>query len=132
MKKRKNAKKTVKKHNNDRKKKMMFIIIVIVVIIAFASVKNIVSLKIEHRRLEKQNEELKEEKVELKKEIKNANSDEYIEKKAREELRLVKPDEILFIFPDGEKPTDVSDQINKNKSENKENKSGEEKKDENK
>ena len=46
---------------------------------------------------------LSEKRDDLKKELKNVNSREYIEKRAREQLRLVNPGEIIFTFPDKDK-----------------------------
>ena len=43
--------------------------------------------------------ELIEQRKELKIELRNVNSKEYIEEQARKQLRLVDPDEILFVFP---------------------------------
>ncbi|MBQ6621327.1 MAG: septum formation initiator family protein [Mogibacterium sp.] len=75
------------------------IILVVVGLVLFASVRNIVSLKIENHQLKKENEELRQLKKELTIELKNVNSKEYVEERARRQLRLVNPDEILFVFP---------------------------------
>lgn len=79
------------------KRRLLFAAIIFIVL--FASVKNVVRLEMEHHKLQKQNKELKATRRELQLELKNANSKEYIEEQARKQLRLVNPDEILFVFP---------------------------------
>ena len=82
--------------------KLTLIILLVVGIVIFASVRNILRLRSENASLQKKNEKLTERRDELKEELKNVNSREYIEKRAREQLRLVNPDEIIFVFPDEE------------------------------
>lgn len=83
-----------------RKVNKVTLIIVLIVAIGFlASIRRIVNLRSENVKLQKQNEQLEEKRDELKDELKNVNSREYIEKRAREQLRLVNPDEIIFVFP---------------------------------
>ena len=72
--------------------------IAFVLIAGAATIKTIMSLQLEHSRLEKENEELTKKRDKLKIELKHVNSREYIEEQARRQLRLVNPDEILFIF----------------------------------
>lgn len=93
-------KKARKPKKNRTQKILILVIVVLVGITVAASIKNIISLELEHSRLEKQNSQLKAQKKELELELKNVNSKEYIEEQARKQLRLVNPDEILFVFPD--------------------------------
>ena len=91
------------KKRRRRRGKLSYATIAILVAIALvvgASVKNIVSLKIENVRLQKQHDELIRKRDNLKLELERVNSKEYIEQQARRHLRLVNPDEILFIYPD--------------------------------
>lgn len=90
----------------ENKKRLFFVAIIFVFL--FASVKNVVRLELENRRLQRQNKELKETRRELRLELKNANSKEYIEEQARKQLRLVNPDEILFVFPNEKSDKDNS------------------------
>ncbi len=78
--------------------------IVILCIGAFVgvSVKNIISLKIEQNQLEKENQRLAEEKAEKEEQLKNANSKDNIERQAREVLKMVKPNEKIFIIEENE------------------------------
>ena len=75
------------------------IIAAVVLLLLAASVRNIVKLERENRRLKNKQKELIEQRKELKIELRNVNSKEYIEEQARKQLRLVNPDEILFVFP---------------------------------
>ena len=75
------------------------IIAAVVLLLLAASVRNIVKLELENRRLKNKQKELIEQRKELKIELRNINSKEYIEEQARKQLRLVNPDEILFVFP---------------------------------
>ena len=81
------------------KNRRNLIISAVVLLLLAASVRNIIKLELENRRLTLKNRELKETKKELQIELKNVNSKEYIEEQARKQLRLVNPDEILFVFP---------------------------------
>ena len=74
-------------------------LIIVVLLLLAASVRNIVKLELENRRLKHKQKELIEQRKELKIELRNVNSKEYIEEQARKQLRLVDPDEILFVFP---------------------------------
>ena len=77
-------------------------IVIALVVMMGASIRNIVALQIEHNRLVKEHEELIRKRDKLRIELKHVNSREYIEEQARRQLRLVNPDEILFIFPNPE------------------------------
>lgn len=83
-----------------RKVNKIALVFVLVVVVGFlVSARRIMNLRSENVKLKKQNQQLEEKRDELKDELKNVNSREYIEKRAREQLRLVNPDEIIFVFP---------------------------------
>ena len=77
-------------------------VIIGISIFVLLSVKNIVSLKIEQHQLQEQNQTLSEEKKDLQKELDNIGEKEYIEKQARELLKMVKPNEKLFVIDNEE------------------------------
>lgn len=79
----------------------ILIILVVFVILAVCA-RDIVKLEIENKKLKDENKALTEQRDKLKIELKNVNSKEYIEDRARQQLRLVNPDEILFVFPEDE------------------------------
>lgn len=57
----------------------------------------------EQGMLENKIENLKEQKSNLEQGLEMADSDEYIEKIAREQLRMIKPNEILYVDTNGQK-----------------------------
>lgn len=67
-----------------------------------ASAINIINLKlIEARTLEEQ-QKLLEEKARLEKIYSQVNSPEYIEQQARQQLRMIRPGEILYVLPEND------------------------------
>ena len=53
----------------------------------------------DYKEVEKQNQELQQHKQELEEQLKNSKTDKFIEEEAREQLRMVKPGETVFIVP---------------------------------
>lgn len=88
------------------RRKVVIVIIILLFLVLIAH--NVIRLQYEQMQLKKQNEELKEQEKDLRIELENINSKEYIEKEARRQLRLVNPDEILFVFP-GEEQDESND-----------------------
>lgn len=79
------------------------IILILIVLIGLGfPARKIIKLEIENKQLKEENQVLTEQRDKLKIELKNVNSKEYIEDRARQQLRLVNPDEILFVFPEDE------------------------------
>ena len=101
--KRANRRKAMASGKKRRRKPNKVVLVIVIAIGLFASVRNITRLQSENKRLKEQNLKLSEKRDDLKKELKNVNSREYIEKRAREQLRLVNPGEIIFTFPDEDK-----------------------------
>lgn len=75
------------------------IVFAILALLLFLLVFNIISLKKEQYDTRKEQEALKQQKAELQKELEHAETPENIEMQAREQLRLIKPGEILYMFP---------------------------------
>ena len=90
-----------------RKKKIvrnrirLLIIASILVVVFGVSIYKIISLNVERIKLRTEQTKLLEQKKEYKKESENVNSLEYVEKKAREDLKLVLPGEIIYSIPNG-------------------------------
>ena len=83
-----------------RKKHITYAVIIFAIIAAIGmSAINIVSLKAEYKEAEKQNQQLQEQKADMEQQIKNSSKDKYIEEEARQQLRMVKPGETVFIVP---------------------------------
>lgn len=70
-----------------------------------ASVFNVISLKMAESQTVKENKELMEQKKRLETIYSQVNSPEYIEQQARQQLKMIKPGEILYVLPDKKKGT---------------------------
>ena len=83
-----------------RKKHITYAVIILAIIAAIGvSILNIISLKAEYREVEQQQQQLIQEKEALEQQLKDSSKDKYIEKEARQQLRMVKPGETVFIVP---------------------------------
>ncbi|HKK96291.1 MAG TPA: septum formation initiator family protein [Anaerovoracaceae bacterium] len=89
-----------KKAKNNWFKTIITVIAVILCITIGYSIKTIVSLHIENEELKEEKQELIDERDKLKLELENVNTAEFIEEQARLQLKLIKPDEILFVLPE--------------------------------
>ena len=69
-------------------------------VLLFFIVFNIVSLKKEQHEVKLEKESLEREKAQLSKELEQIDQNENIEQQARDQLRLIKPGETLYLFPD--------------------------------
>ena len=81
-------------------KRKIALVAAVVLLLGASCMRSIIELKAENRELQQQQQELEQEKSRLTKELKNINSKDYIQEQAREKLRLLNKDEILFIFKD--------------------------------
>ena len=77
------------------------------------SILNIVSLKADYNEAKAQNEQLLQEKKELEQQIKSSGEKDFIEKEARDQLRMVNPGETVYIVPFAEKVTEETDKDEK-------------------
>ncbi len=77
---------------------------VVVFLIAYfgMSAFKIIKLNQELSKVTAENEELIKNRENLKLKLENINSADYIESQARRDLKLIKPNELLFIFPEKE------------------------------
>ena len=106
--------------NKGRKKKKLFkkrhwiLVAIGIYLIAFFSIQayQIYDLKQQQTELKVKIENLEIEKEELEVKYSNINNLEYIEEMARENLRMVKPNEILYVDPTLEKEGYEDKQIN--------------------
>lgn len=87
-----------KKLNLNRSNIIKLAVIVLIGLFVVISAKNIISLKVEQHQLQEQNQSLTQEKKDLQKELDNIGEREYIEKQARELLKMVKPNEKIFVI----------------------------------
>ena len=109
-----------------RRKKALTVLILIAAFAFLATMcgKDIVRLQAENRALKKQQAELEKQRDELKEELSNADTPEYIREQARRQLRLLNPGEILFTFDeDEEAAAEAEEGTEENTEENSKNKS---------
>ncbi len=94
--------KNKKKRLTKQQKQLIAAALAVAILFCFSNITKVIQLKGQQRELIKQQEELKEERDRLKAKLKNVDSAEYIAEQARKQLRMIHPDEILFVFDDEE------------------------------
>jgi len=83
-----------------RKKHITYAVIILAIIAAIGvSAINIISLKAEYNAVLAEKEQLTEQKESMEQQLKDSTKDKYVEKEARQQLRMVKPGETVFIVP---------------------------------
>lgn len=85
------------------------IYVIFAVVLAIVLIRGAVSfhsLKVEQKAVEKKYAQLQEQKAELEQDLKYINTPEYIERTARDMLKMVMPGEILYIMRDGTTKTE--------------------------
>lgn len=99
--------KSLNRRNVTRKKRIRLVglILVFAVLLTMCS-REIVRLKAENRALKKQHAQLEEERDRLTKELGRVGDRDYIKEQARKQLRLLDPGEKMFVFEDGEVPSE--------------------------
>ena len=88
---------------------MRLIYVIFVVVLAIVLVRGAISfhsLKAEQKAVEQEYAQLQEEKAELEENLKYINTPEYIERTARDMLKMVMPGEVLYIMRDGTTKTE--------------------------
>ena len=82
------------------KKKLKYIIIAVIILAVLSSrgLRSLVKNYLEYRRLENRQSELKVERIELEKNLKNAKDAAYIEQAARKDLGLARVGELEYRF----------------------------------
>jgi len=88
-----------------RRRMVYFVIFLIMIGIIAVSALSIINLKLTEARTMKEQQALMEQRVKLEKIYSQVNSPEYIELQARQQLKMIKPGEILYILPDKNKET---------------------------
>ena len=83
-----------------RRRLLVVVIAVCVIGIVTLSIFNVISLKKEQKQMREQQEALLKEKAQLEKELSNINDPDNLEGQARDQLRLIKKGEYLYIFPE--------------------------------
>lgn len=97
----------IRRSRNRRRLLTAIVVMIIIGLISF-SVINIISLKKEQYDMKEQKRTLQEEKKQLERELEDANDPDNLEEQARDQLRLIKPGEKFYLFP--EEITDAGEQ----------------------
>ena len=101
-----------------RRRKILTGLIIVGIIGAMSlSLVNIISLKKEQHDVLAEQEQLKQQKQELQKELENISDSENIEEQARNQLRLIRPGETLYMLPDEITDKDTSTDSSKDQDE---------------
>lgn len=82
---------------------------VVIALIVYFGVSAIKIIKLNRERADvlAYNQELQQKKENLQLQLENINSPDYMESLARKDLKLIKPNELLFIFPEKEYKEDT-------------------------
>lgn len=91
-----------------RRRVIYMMTIIIILAIIGASIFNIISLKLTQARIEKEQDELSQQKARLENQLEKINSPEYIEQQARQQLRMIRPGEILYVLPEDKEESEKS------------------------
>jgi cell division protein DivIC len=86
-----------------RRRMVYFIIFLVIVGIIVVSAFSIINLKLTEARTIREQQDLMEQKARLERIYSQVNSPEYIEQQARQQLKMIKPGEILYILPEKDK-----------------------------
>lgn len=81
-----------------KQKRIVLVAVILFAVFSFTYIRNIVRLTAENHRLKQQEQQLKIDRDRLEKLLENVDDADYIEERARKQLRLLNPDEILFTF----------------------------------
>lgn len=85
-----------------RRRMVYFVVSLFIVGIITVSAINIIGLKLTETRIEKEQQELLDERAKLERVYSQVNSPEYIEQQARQQLKMIRPGEILYVLPEKE------------------------------
>ncbi|MDF3000106.1 MAG: septum formation initiator family protein [Bacillota bacterium] len=83
-----------------RRRMVYFFVFLFILCLIGVSAFNIISLKLTEAKTIKEQQQLLEQKDKLEKIYSQVNSPEYIEQQARQQLRMIRPGEILYVLPD--------------------------------
>lgn len=85
-----------------RRRMVYFVIFLFIIGLVTVSAIQIISLKLTEARTMKEHQDLLNQKSRLERDYSQVNSPEYIEQQARQQLRMIRPGEILYVLPEEE------------------------------
>lgn len=86
-----------------RRKTVYAVAFLIIIGIIGASALNILSVKTNQGKIQKEQDALLKEKAKLEQELQSVESPEYIEQQARQQLKMIRPGELLYVLPEEDK-----------------------------
>lgn len=92
------GKRAIRRKKN-RTRLMAALVVVAIIVVFVISGVHVATLLKEKNRVEAQHEALLKQKAELEQRLENADDKQALEDAARQELRLIKPGEVLYMFP---------------------------------
>lgn len=114
----------LRRRKRNRAMFVMGVVLALVILVGF-SLGNIVMLKYDLHVAKKEQEQYKEEKAQLEEDMQQINDLDSLEEQARDQMRLIKPGETLYIFPEemapqGQEAEDPEETGNKDEKKDKE------------
>ncbi len=88
------------------------ILIILLLLVGIKGSVSVLNLKSEQSKVEKNYDDLKVERDDLRQELKHINTSDYIEQTARDMLKMVMPGEILYIIKDRDSENNQADTSN--------------------
>lgn len=85
-----------------RRRMVYFVVFLFIVGLVTVSAFQIISLKLTEARTLKEQQDLLNQKTRLERDYSQVNSPEYIEQQARQQLRMIRSGEILYVLPEKE------------------------------
>lgn len=85
-----------------RRRMVYFVIFLFIIGLVTVSAFQIISLKLTEARTMKEHQDLLNQKARLERDYSQVSSPEYIEQQARQQLRMIRPGEILYVLPEKE------------------------------
>lgn len=89
----------IRRSRNRRRFLIGLVVVGIICAVTFA-IFGVISLKKEQNEIRQQQEALEKEKAQLEKELSEINDPDNLEEQARDQLKLIKKGEYLYIFPE--------------------------------
>lgn len=86
-----------------RRRMVYFIIFLVIACLIGAAAVNIVSVKLSEAKTIEEQKALLKQKENLENELSRVNDPKYIEQQARQQLKMIKPGEILYVLPEKDK-----------------------------
>lgn len=83
-----------------RRRLIYMVIFLAIICVVAVSAFNIINLKLTEARTLKEQQDLLAQKARLERIYSQVNSPEYIEQQARQQLKMIRPGEILYVLPD--------------------------------